>query len=111
MHATQCQQEAVAAAGTQTVKHLLEAYVEPVVLQQVILEQAAVGAERLDQLQQQCFQQLCARQICVRRRLPKRVDQDWLQAFQVMMLDDSEPMVQSAWQSRTPSFLQQLWLP
>jgi hypothetical protein len=28
-----------------------------------------------------------------------------------MMLDDSGPMVQSAWQLQTPSFLQQLWLP
>jgi hypothetical protein len=55
MDASRCQQEAAAAAVTQTVQHLLARYVEPVVpdlLQQVIRSLVAVGTERLDQLQQ-----------------------------------------------------------
>jgi phenylpyruvate tautomerase PptA (4-oxalocrotonate tautomerase family) len=65
MHATQGQQEAAAATITQTVQHLLAraAHVDAVVLQQVILEEVAVGAKRLDQLQQQCFEQLCSGQL------------------------------------------------
>ena len=109
MRESQCQQEAAVAAVTRAVQHLLAPHVEPapLALQLVINQQVAVGAERLDQLQQQFVQQLSAR-----RRFQKRaVNHDWLQTLQVLMLEDSEPMEQSELQLRTPSFPRQLWLP
>ena len=108
MRESQCQQEAAAAAVTHTVQHLLAPHVEPapLALQLVINQQLAVGAERLDQLQQQFVQQLSAR-----RRFQKRaVNHDWLQTLQVLMLEDVSD-VQSELQLRTPSFPRQLWLP
>jgi hypothetical protein len=106
MRESQCQQEAAAAAVTHTVQHLLAPHVEPapLALQLVINQQVAVGAERLDQLQQQFVQQLSAR-----RRFQKRaVNHDWLQTLQVLML---EVMQSDELQLRTPSFPRQLWLP
>jgi hypothetical protein len=106
MRESQCQQEAAVAAVTRAVQHLLAPHVEPapLALQLVINQQVAVGAERLDQLQQQFVQQLSAR-----RRFQKRaVNHDWLQTLQVLML---EVMQSDELQLRTPSFPRQLWLP
>jgi hypothetical protein len=107
---SQCQQEAAAAVVMRAVQHLLKPHVEPSpvkqVLQLVIHHAVPVGAERLDQLQQQSVQQLSARHL-VQKLI---VNPDWVQALQVP-LDDSEPMVQCELQLRTPSFPRQLWLP
>jgi hypothetical protein len=110
---SQCQQEAAAAVVMRAVQHVLKPHVEPVTLvlqleihELVIHLAVPVGAERLDQLQQQCVQQLSARRL-VQTLI---VNPDWVQPLQVL-LDDSEPMVQCELQLRTPSFPRQLWLP